>query len=144
MSSTRRGAALEGLGPLVIWLVPFMFIVVGTNLSGQKWFSLYRLAQDGRTASAAVRHAHTSNHNGCEYAFTVAGHSYRGERESCGERDAGAPLNVTYLTSDPGVHTAYPPASQLLRSMALALLLPSAAAGFIAWRRRASSRGGEA
>lgn len=137
---TRRDArpsALDRLSPVGLWIFVFLFFVLTTNLFGQSWFSLLRLAQHGRTVTASVSVAHTSNHDGCEFTFTAGGRTFHGSRESCGDREVGDALTITYLPSDPTVHSGYSPASHLVTAVAFALLLPTAATGLLVWRRRA-------
>jgi hypothetical protein len=118
----------------------FLFFVLTTNAFGQSWFSLLRLAREGRTASASVSQAHTSNHDGCIYTFEVNENTFHGSRESCGDRDEGDGLTVHYLPSDPRINSGYAPRRHLVEALALALILPSVMAGFVGWSRRRSGR----
>jgi hypothetical protein len=124
----------------IVWVACLVFVAVGFQLAGPGWQSAYGLVHDGKPVPATVTELKPTDHDGCVYAFTVAGRQYSAQESRCGEDlHVGDVITVTYLPSDPRVSTTDSASDHLTTAIAFTLGLPTAIAGLVGWevsRRR--------
>jgi hypothetical protein len=131
--------------PVATWFVAFALFAVTYNVFGLGWIDAYQLAHSGKTAVATVTKLEPQNHDGCQYAYTVADHTYARSEETCGTgHQLGDRFAIVYLPATPSVATMSSPGTALRGQILFNLLVPTLAAGVVvvAGRRRRTSKPG--
>ena len=124
-------------GPLGTWFVVFAFFAVTYNVFGLGWIDAYQLAHSGKTTVATVTKLEPQNHDGCQYAYKVADHTYTRSEETCGTgHQLGDRFAILYLPATPSVATMSSPDTELRNQILLNLFVPTLFAGVIGAERR--------
>jgi hypothetical protein len=113
-----------------------------TRNFGLGWIDAYQLAHSGKTTVATVTNLEPENHDGCQYAYTVASHTYTRSEETCGTgHQLGDRFAIIYLPGTPSVATMSSPDTALRGQILFNLLVPTLAAGVVvAGRKRRTSK----
>lgn len=135
--------------PVATWFVVFALFAVTYNVFGLGWIDAYQLAHSGKTTDATVTKLEPQNHDGCQYAYTVADHTvadhtYARSEETCGTgHQLGDRFAIIYLPATPSVATMSSPGTALRGQILFNLLVPTLAAGVVgAGRRRRKGKPG--
>ena len=127
--------------PLATWFVAFALFAVTYNVFGLGWIDAYQLAHSGKITVATVTKLEPQNHDGCQYAFTVADHTYTRSEEGCGTgHQLGDRFAIIYLPTTPSVATMSSPGAALRGQILFNLLVPTLAAGVVGAGRRRRTR----
>lgn len=126
-----------GRTPVATWFVAFALFAVTYNVFGLGWIDAYQLAHSGKTTVATVTKLEPQNHDGCQYAYTVADHTYARSEETCGTgHQLGDRFAIIYLPATPSVATMSSPSDALRGQILFNLLVPTLAAGVVGAGRR--------
>jgi hypothetical protein len=120
-------------------VLAFVATVMNTAMPG--WPAWYRLARDGQRTQARVTRTWPSNHQQCDFLFSIGPAQHEGSDGGC-PAHVGDVIQVTYSPTDPSFVTVRNPRSELIGEVVGALGVALLVGGVVWWQKRGAQISG--